>query len=702
MKNQVRNLGFTLIEMIVAFSILGVAALGIGSFFVASTRSSSSVNQQSQLQNEAQLATNQIEKILIAAELGLNYEETSNLLYIFNANDSAEMELILLKLDSDNNIYYKEMNQEQIYAGNAEKTVSGIKVGTEGWELLAEDVEKFLIELDESGKKAEFSLTFANNRDSYEVSKIIRFRNEVSINKDDLNELAKNINVAVKTEITGVLLSVNPKITAYGGTVQLRWEVQGKGNIPQTISKWLVSTQSDMESVLEDKYVMVDGNGKLSIDLNTVKGPIYVQAVLETGERDENNEPVVYKSNVEELKFVENLRVTLKQDEGDKTVDLTSENVEAFKAETGMTYNFSADVTGEGLSAAEAAVVWSVESANGVNASISSDGKLEINKYSLGGSFDVVATLAKNSSVSVRFPMTVSDGHQADDKLVLRPVSGSDIVNRGAEIAFTATLNGKEVDTEDCNWSFSIKDSDGRDIQSKAVSVGTTGIVSVKDSLPYQYGYEITVDAKLKKDTTIESVAATVTVPEVSLSLTSPVVGASRGDLVDGFICTVEGVEDYEIDWSVAKSNYPNYFFGARGNTNITGYVNEKGENAAKLQIGSDESEDMTSIIVKASLNGDPDYEKTIEISTPIMDVYVRQLFSVVRDGGKISQSRWNRVNLICEDENGDDRSVTWSVKVNGQPVSVSNNFFLPSKAGDYTITATYQGVTKTINVSTN
>ena len=45
-----KHSGFTLIEMIVAFAVLGVATLGIGGFFVSAARSYSSVSDETSLQ----------------------------------------------------------------------------------------------------------------------------------------------------------------------------------------------------------------------------------------------------------------------------------------------------------------------------------------------------------------------------------------------------------------------------------------------------------------------------------------------------------------------------------------------------------------------------------------------------------------------------------------------------------------------------
>ena len=57
MKKRVKNhLGFSLVEMITAFAILGVASLGVGGFFVSSSRSYSTSSSETGVQYETQMA----------------------------------------------------------------------------------------------------------------------------------------------------------------------------------------------------------------------------------------------------------------------------------------------------------------------------------------------------------------------------------------------------------------------------------------------------------------------------------------------------------------------------------------------------------------------------------------------------------------------------------------------------------------------
>ena len=73
-----RSKGYTLVEILVAFAVLGIAVLAIGGFFVSAARSYSSVSDETTLQYEAQLALNQMEAMIVDSALGVSYNCIDN------------------------------------------------------------------------------------------------------------------------------------------------------------------------------------------------------------------------------------------------------------------------------------------------------------------------------------------------------------------------------------------------------------------------------------------------------------------------------------------------------------------------------------------------------------------------------------------------------------------------------------------------
>lgn len=678
MREKIRNLGFSLIELIVAFSVLGIATLGMGGFYATSARSYSGTSQQSSLYNEAQLAMNQMEKVIIDAELGVSYcvntdagkrfvksdsevaaSETvkSKVLYIFNIydEDESQIQLLLIKWDAETkNIYYKEI----LLSSGTYATVTAIDIESGEWELLAEGVENFSAVLDENGKKVDLSATFTNSKDSYNASKTITLRNSVAVNEDNLDTLFESINVVIQERITGVKIAVSPKIVAPGGSVQLRWEVLGKGDIDQTISQWIVATDSGMNSVIDSSLVSVDGNGLLSVDvsqINNFAGALYIKAKVDTSTTDA--EGVVtesyVESGVEKLKVVSNMTVSFTADDNTYTSSLLAPVADenAYPIETGNSLQMSAVVEGDALEDGDKVVTWSIEQTGNAQVSITSDGKLSVDRYSAGGNFYVVAKLAKNDSVVVRYPFTITGAYSQGDSLVVTSVDDIESLNRGAETQYTVTLNDRPINPEDCDWTVNIVNSaSGQVITGAPVTVGTTGIVSVKETLSYDYAYTVTVQASLKKDDSVSGTAG-FNVPKVELTLTSPKAATTLGSTVKGLVAEVTGLENYTINWSMAKSTSPNYYFTALGNTHITGYVDDLGIHMADLVLGSDEPSALKYITVKAELDGSSTHYKTVNITVPT--ILISGSDEIVRGGTG---------NVTATIEGQSNPSVTWTV----------------------------------------
>ena len=731
MKQKVRNLGFSLVELIVAFAIRGVATLGVGSCFVAATRNSSKTHEQSGLYNETQLASNQIGNMLQETELALSYlsdgkfvpkdtnpDAEQKVLYIFNASPAGKAELILLKWDkTTKEITYKEMTN----LGSGDVKDINIGMADTNWALLAEDVESFSAVLEENTYKVFLDIQFDNNT-AYQSKQTITLRNKVILNPTTLEEVTEKITVNVESEIKEVKINVSPKILAPGASVQLDSDVFGIGVLPAYTTRWLVAKDFAMEHLVGDSSnpesaITVDTNGVMSVknDLGNHTGPLYVQAIVTSDNQ-------VVKSNIEEFKIIKDMKVTV--DDSQVYSSLTQPLTTNYQISNGLKYQMKASFIGNSLSVFEQNIKWSLEDvAAGVNATITSDGVLEIANYSYGGSLKVVASLAKNPTVRVAFPFYVRGTHAQGDSLVLIPTTKIASVNRGGEIGFnvsvksnTTGFNGIEVDPEDCNWSFIVKQGNNV-IGTDAVTIGTSGVVSVKENLPFSQSYTIEVTASLKKDSNV-SYTILLTVPAVSVDVETPTIEKLvRGESLD-LKCTVTGLENYQLDWSMARSLKPTYYFGALGNTSISG-VKEQGIDYGRLVFGSDEPAEVTDVTVQAELVGYPAYRDSVKIST-LVDFKVKftqngkEIAIDAQGNGSIEKNKkgsfWgityedsNPVYISIEVENGDRSKVSWTVTGNGvDKVSLGNGFeVLSSGKGPAIVTITYAGVSEFTKVYT-
>lgn len=527
MVKKVRNLGFSLIELIVAFAVLGVATLGIGSLFVVATRSSSKTQEQANIYNEAQLAANQMENIIQETELAVSYrtggtfalqDENANaaekVLYIFNAQTIDTPELILLKWnEASNEIYYREVFEFPTVEGGGKVAVTAIPVepsGTEDdWALLAENVSSFSATLDEENKKVFLDIQFGGKSTTYESRYTIALRNEVVINPQYLSDVTKKITEEMLAEITEVQVSISPQILSPITVGQLQCKVSGKGTLPEHKVTWLVATDASMNNIVGDsaepegKAIQIDKDGNISIDfsgsLRTYKGAFYVKAIATEKESGKTIE-----SNVKEFKVVRDMKVSVAGT--NYIASLSGNNFVNYQTESGVSLRMQCEVSGNGLSVYDQNVVWSIEDmAQGIDAVISADGVLKIRNYSITGTLKVVASLAQNNEIKVRFPVYVKGTHNEEDRLSLR--AGQNVIDseiqRGEETKITVELlsnnvqyDGTIINAEDCIWSISSSPW----LPTDYLAVGTSGIVSVQEEVPWNREYEVTVTATWKKD----------------------------------------------------------------------------------------------------------------------------------------------------------------------------------------------------------
>lgn len=735
MRNKVRNLGFSLVELIVAFAILGVATLGVGSFFVAATRNSSKTHEQSGLYNETQLASNQLESMIQEAELALCYridgvfvkqESNANanekVFYVFNTSTAGKPQLVLLKWDKNTS----EINYKEITAFDKEKIAEiNIEAADTTWALLAEDVAGFSARVDEKNHKVFLDVQFGSSS-TYSSSQTITLRNKVLINPEKLSEVEERITANVESEITDVKINVSPKILAPGASVNANSEVFGSGVLPAYTTRWIVAKDFEMTQIVGDSSIAgsaitVNENGVLSVEFNEElekhTGPLYIQALAISDEK-------TVKSNIEELKIIQDIEIKVKGSDFVSSLTNPLSSINAFQASSGVDYKFNASFIGNSLSVFEQNIIWGLKDvAAGVNATISDDGTLSIDKYSYGGSLTVVATLAKNDSIKVMYPVYVTGSHSAEAKLSVIPVTKSHVINRGGEVGFDVyfaggVTSGKSVNPEDCNWSIVVKKGDST-IGTDAVTIGTSGIVSVKESLPFGSEYTIQVKASLKKDGSVVGEMTTLTVPRVSVAIERPsIVNLKRGESVD-LKCTVTGLENYQLDWSMARSLKPNYYFGVLGDTSVSA-IEKDGADYGRVVFGKDEPAEVTKVNVQAQLVGHASYKASLDIRT-LADVVIglrQDGNNVATDGtGTIRKNTMEKIlwwttevshpaYLSGEVENGDSSKIQWSVSGANAKLSGSQ-FEVPysSSGGVVTITFTYKGVpelTKTFTVTVN
>lgn len=369
MKNRKQS-GFTLVELLVAFAVLGIAVLGIGGFFVSAARSYSSVSDETSLQYEAQLALNQVENMLIDSTLGVSYNyvtdadedvsgyqfvendsaatggnaAVSKVLYAYNANvaDSSKLDLLMMKWIADKKaIYYKVITVADNSVPINEISIAGSDENNGGWDLLAEDVVSFSADLSgyATNKKVEVNFGFENRSKDYQTTGTVLLRNDVLINATDISKIYEHITVVSPSLIDGVSLTAAPMVTVPGGAVQLRAKVSGSGYPNRDIYQWLVASDSAFANILYDStieygaedmparpatYIESSGTNHVLNVSNDIEADInngdwnetvHVKAVVKT--TNAAGEVVYYSDTVAiGVKLINNILVTVTADAG--------------------------------------------------------------------------------------------------------------------------------------------------------------------------------------------------------------------------------------------------------------------------------------------------------------------------------------------------------------------------------------------------
>lgn len=252
--------GFTLVELIIAVAIMSIVLLAVCGFIVVGSRSYASANTDISLQQEAQLALNQISDVIIDTTDSINYGGKSD--------TASEMEMVLKDSEfsgeptekclvvvnrkasnNDNPSYWFSWNKadEVIYFNTSDDVVdeshpSPVFVDADK-AVLAQHVKEFHIDISqfEENRVVMISMTFANGDREYTTSNNITVRNRVALNKIDVKPMKRATEMTINT-VSSVTLEPGDHYT-FLYTVEgadddktVRWELAGAAKNGTAIS----------------------------------------------------------------------------------------------------------------------------------------------------------------------------------------------------------------------------------------------------------------------------------------------------------------------------------------------------------------------------------------------------------------------------------------------------------------------------------
>lgn len=268
---QQQNSGFSLVELIIAIAILVIVTGAVCSFIIITSRNYANGNNDISVQQEAQLALNQISDVIIDATQSINYvgyDESNQpvkalkdseftftpekkALIVYNTVTPASGEGTEepstyadpgtpaedTSTELHNYMFYWQKSDENLYFSMADAGGSFPMPGEADCVLLAENVTEFQVDLSqvEERRVVKLKLNFKTGTRKFEMANNITVRNKVVINNADIEPLDKRVRVNIKVKEPVVVLEPGetfhfstPKVT---GTNLLNkmvtWSIDG-------------------------------------------------------------------------------------------------------------------------------------------------------------------------------------------------------------------------------------------------------------------------------------------------------------------------------------------------------------------------------------------------------------------------------------------------------------------------------------------
>ncbi len=297
--------GFTLVELIIAIAILAIVTLAVCGFIVVGSRSYTSANTDIMLQQEAQLALNQISDVIIDTTDSINYGNGTELVLKDSEFSSEPDEKILVVVNkkgsnNDNDSYRFEWSKdsETIYFNTSDTVIDDTHTepvfDNANRAILAQHVKELHIDISqfEENRVVMISMTFQNGNKEYTTSNNVTVRNRIALNKIDIEPM-KKANEFTITTVRDIVLEP-------GDSFNLMDKTQIDTTSDDQAVKWeLVDTGTSTSSVSAD--------GQLTIGTNETRKTFLVRVSRVNEEYANQNNKVAktVKVNVKRVNSVD-------------------------------------------------------------------------------------------------------------------------------------------------------------------------------------------------------------------------------------------------------------------------------------------------------------------------------------------------------------------------------------------------------------
>ena len=274
--------GFTLVELIIAVAILAVVTLAVCGFIVVGSRSYTSANTDIMLQQDAQLALNQISDVIIDTTDSISYglrsggsgdmqlvlkdsefagEATEKCLVVVNKQESGSVNnnksYWFYWSKDDETIYFNEVDAASDMDEGDIKSAFEDAAQQDKVYILAQHVQDFSVDISqfEANRVVMLSVLFANGNREYATSNNVTVRNRIALNKITVDPMKRatefTINAVQSVTLEpGDFFSLADKVTVTSDAdnKDLIWEIVGGVQNDTTI----VSSSGDLHLGLSE------------------------------------------------------------------------------------------------------------------------------------------------------------------------------------------------------------------------------------------------------------------------------------------------------------------------------------------------------------------------------------------------------------------------------------------------------------------
>lgn len=320
------NKGFTLVELIIGVAILAIVTAAIAGFMVTGTKNYTNQNTEVMIQEEAQLAVNQMADIIIDAARSVSYKEVGEdkIFVVYNGEEDEDGK-VTERYPGEKNyyFYYRAEDREIAYTEFAVAYENPSEDGDSIDCLLAEDVSDFKVDLSmlESKRTVGLSVTIERRNKKYTANTNITIRNKILYNIIDPEVVEPEVEFRIQMPKKIYVLEPNDTFEFPTPTII------GK-NIKRTTENpsFTFSTDSDAVSLTAD--------GKITIkDLKNGSVPVSVLGV--------------YKENGKTHKSIANFTVEIKRA---NSINLSCSGSAGSELAPGETITITGSVNGNRMS----------------------------------------------------------------------------------------------------------------------------------------------------------------------------------------------------------------------------------------------------------------------------------------------------------------------------------------------------------------